>query len=117
MRLRCWSAPLKHLLCAPNALAAKLNSAAMMVALCFADVLVAKPQTAALLLDWCSSRSRLAAPQVLLHLWRQEERRQGLCTEVGVLADVDWPLKPRKTDERWIPELSAMYGLQDKHAR
>ena len=77
------------------------------MALYGADVLAAKPKSAALLLDWCSSRSKLAAPQVLLHLWRQEERRQGLCTEVGVLADVDWPLKPRKADEAWMPELSA----------
>ena len=87
------------------------------MALCGADVLVAKPKSAALLLDWCSSRSRLAAPQVLLHLWRQEERRQGLCTEVGVLADMDWPLKPRKAEEGWIPELLAMYGLRDTSAR
>ena len=89
----------------------------MMMAPCGADVLVAKPKSGALLLDWCSSRSRLAAPQVLLHLWRQEERQQGLCTEGGVLADVDWPLKPRRAEEGYIPELSAMYGLRDKSAR
>ena len=117
MQLPCWSAPLRDALYARIALAAQPDGAAMLMALYAADMLVAKPKSAALLLDWCSSQSRLAAPQVLLHLWRQEERRQGLCTEVGVLADVDWPLKPRKADEGWMPELSAMYGLRDNSAR
>ena len=114
MQLRCWSEVhcvlQEHWLPMPD-------SAAWMSAPCGADVLAAKPQSAALLLDWCSSRSRLAAPQVLLHLWRREERRQGLCTESGVLADVDWPLQPRKAEEGWTPDLSAMYGLRDESAR